>query len=150
MSLKRMGRLALAAVVCAGLMGLTATAFGQASKRYKEQIQEYANQLDQLEKQDEWEVSKKDRERARQWLKDAKELIAQGDTDTASWLIKQVGESLDLIGAMVTAKKIEAMADEQQETYHKAKESRIPELESEVEKLRNQKAELEEKLRQLQ
>lgn len=150
MSLKHLGRLALAALVCAVGVGLTATAFGQAGKRYKEQIQQYAKQLDQLKKQDKWDVSQKDRQRARQWLADAKELIAQGDTDTASWLVKQVGESLDLIEAMVTAKKIEAMADEQQETYHKAKESRIPELEGEVEELRNQKAELEEKLRQLQ
>ena len=128
---------------------MSGSAFAQASKRYKEQIQEYAKQLEKLKKQDEWDVSKADRQRARQRLKDAKELLAQGDVDTASWLVKQVGESLDLITAMVTAKKIEAMADDQEKTYHTMKEKRIPKLESEIEELQNQKAKLQKKLRQL-
>ena len=137
-------------LVCLSLVGLAGTAFGQASKRYKKQIQEYSKQLDQLKKQDEWGVSQKDRQRARQWLSDAKELLAQGDTDTASWLIKQVGESIDLVAVLVEAKRIEAMADDQQETYHNMKKKRIPKLESKVQELKDQKADLKEKLRQMQ
>ena len=128
------------------LLGAVSPVFGQAKKRYKEQIKEYSKQLDGLKKRDEWGASKEDRTRARQWLAEAKELLAQGDTDTAGWLVTRTSDAIDLISALVRAKEIEAMADDQEKTYHQIKEERIPELEADIEKLQERKRKLKNEL----
>ena len=139
--------LSVATLVAA--FGVVSPAAGQSAKKYKQQVAEYSKQLDTLAEKDEWGVSKEDRARARQWLEDARERLAKGDSDTAGWLVKQVGEAIDLIHAVIRVKELEAMADEQEETYHRLKEERAPKLKSEIEELRKQKQKLESELQSL-
>ncbi len=131
-------------------VGMSAPASAQSAKQHKKQIEEYSTQLDALAEKDEWGVSEEDRKRARQWLENAKELLAQGNAETAGWLVTQTGEAIDLIRATVRVRELEAMADEQEETYHKLKEERIPKLESEIEELKGQKKELQSELDELE
>lgn len=140
------GAAALAALV---LVALAGPAFSQSKKKYKKQISEYAKQLDKLAKQDEWGVSEEDRKRARQWIADAKELLAQGNVETAGWLVTQVGEAIDLIQALVQAKRLEDLADEQRKTYEEKKDEEIPKLKEEIEDLREQKKKLKAEIEKL-
>lgn len=148
-TVKRVTVLISSVLVLLAVAGLVSPVFGQAAKKYKEQIKQYSKQLDKLSEKDEWKVSEKDRQLTRQWLKDARKLIAQGDADTAGWLLEQVDDSMALIQALIRAKEIEAMADDQEKTYHEMKEERVPKLEAEIEELRSRKQKLRNELKSL-
>ncbi len=149
-TLQRLLIVGLASAVVAGAMGAPSSASAESSEKYKKQIKEYSSQLDALAEKDEWGASKEDRKRARQWLDNARELLAQGNTETVARLVTQTADMIELIRASVRVRELEAMADEQEETYHKMKEERVPKLESEVEELKSQKEKLEKELEELE
>lgn len=133
-------------VLLAGASG----AHAQARSQYKKQMSSYQKQLDELAEQDEWNIAGDVRERARQWLEDAEVLLARGDSQTAGLVIQQVGGAIDLIRSLITRKKLEATAQEQEENYYKRKKETIPTLEDEIEQLRERKEELKRELDKLQ
>lgn len=142
--------IAVAGFAVLGLLVTAGPAFAQSKQKYKKQINEYSKQLDTLAEQDEWGVSEQDRKRTRQWIAEAEDLLAKGNVEVGGWLVKQVGDSVDLVQALVHTKRLEAMADEQQETFENLKSKKIPGLKSEIEELREEKSELKQKLRDLQ
>ncbi|MFB6376169.1 MAG: hypothetical protein ABEN55_24305 [Bradymonadaceae bacterium] len=146
----RTSMIALAAACVVAVVGVASPAVGQSGDKYKKQVKEYSQQLDALSDQDQWGVSKEDRSRARKWLKAARERLARGDAKSAEWLLTRTDEMIELIQFTVQTKQLEADADEQEKTYHKMKEERVPELESEVEQLRQQKEKLQQELNSLQ
>jgi hypothetical protein len=123
---------------------------GQDRARFKKQMTSYDKQLDQLAEKDEWGISKEVRKRARQWLDDAEVLLARGDAETANLVLQQVGDSVDLIQALITRKKLDVSAEEQEKTYYERKKETIPQIEEEIEQLRSRKQELEQKIETLQ
>lgn len=146
----RTSTIVLAAAALVAGIGVATPAIGQSSNKHKKQIEEYSQQLDALADKDEWDISKEDRSRARQWLEAARERLAKGDTQTAGWLLERTEDALDLIQITVQAKQLEAEADEQEKKYHQMKEERVPKLKSEVEELRQQKQELKQELNSIQ
>lgn len=149
-NLQRLLIVGLASAVVAVATGVPSPVSAESIKKYKQQINEYSSQLDALAEKDEWGISKEDRERARQWLDNARELLAQGNNETVARLVTQTADMIELIRASVRVRELEAMADDQEETYHKMKEERVPKLESEVEELKSQKEKLEEELEGLE
>ncbi len=149
-NLQRLLIVGLASAVVTVATGVPSPASAESSEKYKKQIKEYSSQLGALAEKDEWGTSKEDRERARQWLDNARELLAQGNNETVARLVTQTADMIELIRASVRVRELEAMADDQEEVYHKMKEKRVPKLESEVEELRSQKEKLEEELEELE
>jgi len=142
--------IALAVAGLVSVIGVATPAVGQSSDKQNKQIEEYSQQLDRLAETDEWDVSEEDRSRARQWLDDARERVARGDTQTAEWLLQRTDELIELIQITVQTKKLQAEADEQEEKYHQLEEQRVPELKSELEELKKQKKKLNQDLQSLQ
>ena len=105
--------------------------------------------LDKQSKAPGAEAASKDIERTREWLENAKVLLAKGNGEAASKYLRRVKFSLDLITALVQSGSIQKAADDQEEAYYKAKDKQIPELEAEIQKLKDKKKELERELSKL-
>jgi lysyl-tRNA synthetase class I len=124
-------------------------AFAVAADQHKKQVAQFEKMLDSQASADGAESAKEDIERARQWLDNAKVLLAKGNEKSASKYLGRVEAGLDLIAAQVQAGNIQKAADDQEEAYYKAKETQIPELEADIQKLQDQKKELQRELTKL-
>lgn len=134
---------------CFVVVGAASPAFASANERYKEQAAQFEKMLDKQAGAPGADAATKDIERTRQWLENAKVLLAKGDEKAAARLLERVELSLELIRALTTAGQIQQAADEQEEAFYKAKEKQIPELEADVQKLKDQKKELQQELSKL-
>jgi wobble nucleotide-excising tRNase len=124
-------------------------AIAAAADQHKQQAAQFEKMLDNQASAAGADAAKKDIERARQWLESANVLLAKGNEEAASKYLGRVKVSLDLIAAQVQAGNIQKAADDQEEAYYKAKETQIPELEADIQKLQEQKKELQQELTKL-
>lgn len=127
-----------------------ATALADAGDRAEQQAEQFEERLDEFEDAEHAEVASEDIEQARQWLDDARVLIAEDEASSADRLLRRVKLSLDLIGALLEAEKIEQVADDQEAVYYRAKDEQLPEFEEEIEELEDQKDELEDQKSELE
>ncbi|QDG54585.1 hypothetical protein FIV42_28720 [Persicimonas caeni] len=130
-------------------VGVASPAFASANERYKEQAAQFEKMLDKQAGAPGADAAAKDIERTRQWLENANVLLAKGNEEAAAKYLRRVKFSLDLITALVQAGNIQKAADDQEEAFYKAKEKQIPELEADVQKLKDKKKELQQELSKL-
>ncbi len=143
-------RLLVAFLVGASLaLGSISSAFAGPTERYKQQAEQFQKMLDQAASNNGAEAAQKDIDQARKWLEDANVLLAKGDDEAASNLLRRVKFCVELVNHMVSAGNIQHAADEQEAAYYGAKDDRIPELEAEVEELKERKKELQSQLDKL-
>lgn len=136
-------------LVCLMSVGVASSAFAGATEQYQKQAAQFEKMLDKQASAAGADAASEDIERTRKWLDNAKVLLAKGNDEAASRLLRRVKFSLELVTALVQAGSIQKAADDQEEAYYKAKEKQIPELEAEIQKLEDKKKELNSELQQL-
>ncbi len=136
-------------LLCFLTVGVASPAFASANERYKKQAAQFEKMLDKQASASGADAAAQDIERTRQWLENAKVLLAKGNDSAASKYLRRVKFSLDLITASVRAGSIQEAADDQEEAFYKAKETQIPELEAEIQKLKDKKKDLQQELERL-
>jgi hypothetical protein len=138
----------LALAICLISFGFASTAFAD-SEPGQEQAAQYEKMLAQEAQGPGAAAASQDIEQVREWLSNAKVLLAKGDDEAAAVLLRRVGFGLDLIAALTKVGAIQQAADDQEAAYYTAKNELIPELRAEVQKLNDRKNELEAELRML-
>lgn len=113
-----------------------------------EQIEQLRAMLDEQDELDQKDAAVKDRQMARKWLEEAQVLLANGKDDAAKRRIKRVEFAVELVTALVAAALVRQKAEEQEAAAYGAPET-VEQLRADVEKLRQQKTELQRELSQL-
>lgn len=132
------------------LVGAPNGVSAQSKKKVEKKLKLYDKKLSELSDKDEWGATEKDRGLARKELEKARELLAQGSVEKAEWLVTRAGDRLDLVSALLEVRRLKAMAEKQEKKYKKHKEETIPDLESEIKKLKERQKKLKSKLDELQ
>ncbi len=136
----------IVSIVLAGalLFGAAAPAWANPT----EQIEQLRAMLDQQDQIDEKDAALKDRQMARKWLEEAELLAANGKDSEAKRRIKRAEFAVELVTALVAAAVVRQKAEEQEAAAYGVPET-VAKLQSDVEALRAQKAELQRELTQL-
>lgn len=132
------------------LLGTSTPVDAKSDRDLSQQVDHFEQMLDELAKRDERGTSSKDRKRAREALKKARELLAQGSSATASWLLKRVQNRIELIRKLVKIGERRTVAERHNEKYKRLKEQMLPEIESDIEELRKKKEKLQKRLEELE
>lgn len=111
-----------------------------------EQVAHFETLLAEQQQSPGAEAAAQDIEQVREWLANAKVLLARGDDKAASALLRRVGVGVDLIVNITKVAEIQQAADDQESAYFIAEQEQIPELEEEIENLTSKKKELEAEL----
>ncbi|MFP4598277.1 MAG: hypothetical protein ACLFVJ_08495, partial [Persicimonas sp.] len=82
-------------------LGSLSSAFAGPTERYKQQAEQFEKMLDQAGSTEGAEAAQEDIELARKWLEDANVLLAKGDDEAASNLLRRVKVSVDLVNHLV-------------------------------------------------
>ena|SRR5690554_4990809 len=128
--------------LCLGLSSLA----NAADKPGKAEAAQYEKMIAQFEAGPGAAAASEDIANTREWLSNAKVLLANGDEDGAAVLLRRVGFSLELIEALTTVGSIQQAADEQEAAYYKATQEQIPQLKKEIEELESKIATLKTQL----
>lgn len=145
----KLGRVIGGVVLAAGLvLAPVGTAFADMGAKYKQQIETFKTQVISLSEADEAKLATDELTLLTRWLEESEKLLALGDVDGAGYMLKRVEFGVDLATALVAASKIEARTQEQNASSEQMTKQ-IKELEAEVAKLQEKKAELQSQLDQL-
>lgn len=145
----KLGRVIGGVVLAAGLiLAPVGAAFADMGAKYKQQIETFKAQVITLSEADEAKLATDELTLLTRWLEESEKLLAVGDVDGAGYMLKRVEFGVDLATALVAASKIEARTQEQNASSEQMSKQ-IKELEAEVTKLQEKKAELQSQLDQL-
>jgi len=145
----KLGRVIGGSVLAAGLiLAPVGAAFADMGAKYKQQIETFKAQVITLSEADEAKLATDELTLLTRWLEESEKLLAVGDVDGAGYMLKRVEFGVDLATALVAASKIEARTQEQNASSEQMSKQ-IKELEAEVTKLQEKKAELQSQLDQL-
>lgn len=128
--------------LCFGLASLASAA----DRPGKAEAAQYEKMIAQFQESPGAAAASDDIATTREWLSNAKVLLANGDEDGAAVLLRRVGFSLELIEALTTVGSIQKAADEQEAAYYKATQEQIPQLKQEIEELESKIAALKSQL----
>ncbi len=123
--------------VCSLTLGGVGVSQAQSRARYQETIDSLRVMLDEQAKLDIKNLAERDREDVFLWLDDAERLLAKGDLDAASKLIKRSEYGVELVTATAAASQIQSRAEGQEADFFTAQEQ-IEKLKAEVVKLQEQ------------
>jgi hypothetical protein len=135
----------------AGLFVLAAplsSALGQNETKSRIQVEKFSHFLSQLETSKLESATLQTRDRAQQWLEDARVLLADDQAEEAQRLLKRVELAIELIQARIKARKLEDKADMQQKAYYRVQNKKLPDLKEQIEQLEDKKQQLKKKLQQ--
>jgi hypothetical protein len=136
------------------LLGLTMSvaapsdAFGQNETKSRIQVEKFSNFLSELETTKLESATLQTRDRAQQWLEDARVLLADDQGEQAQRLLKRVELGIELIQARIKARRLEDKADMQQKAYYRVQNKKMPSLKEQIEQLEETKQKLKKKLQQ--
>lgn len=129
----------------AGILAMSEPAYANPTARYRQQIEQFKTMLEEQGEADISGVTQKDRALTDKWIQEAEVLLANGNSDATGRRLRRVEYALDMIRAMVASANIDALAEQQEVSFHSLNEQ-IKNLESEITEMQQKKAGLEKEL----
>lgn len=111
-------------------------------------VEQYRTELQEYQQAVGADAASKDIEMVSKWIEEAEVLIAGGNEGAAKRRLKRVEFGLDMVRAIVAAEQVRLAAEEQETAAYSAPET-AAKLEADIEKLQNEKSELQAELQRL-